>query len=94
MGSKTTMEKRGNHICKMINYEVRQRITQPTSRRMGGKLITTPGSLEVMIYKNKKKIEGDMKDIKIAAQKIYDILKKEDKTSYVSKRNIKKYNLS
>ena len=46
-----------------------------------------------MIYKGKKKIEGDMKDIKIAAQKIYDILKKENKTSYVSKRNIKKYNL-
>ena len=46
-----------------------------------------------MIYKNKKKIEGGMKDIKVAAQKIYDILKKEDKISNISKRNIKKYNL-
>jgi len=93
MGGKTTMEKRGNHICKMVNYEVRQRITKPTSRRMAGKVLTTPGSLEVMIYKNKKKIEGGMKDIKVAAQKIYDILKKEDKISNISKRNIKKYNL-
>jgi len=93
MGGKTTMEKRGNHICKMINYEVRQRITKPTSRRVGGKILTTAGSLEVMIYKNKKKIEGGMKDIKVAAQKIYDILKKEDKISNISKRNIKKYNL-
>ena len=94
MGGKTTMEKRGNHICKMVNYEVRQKITQSISKRWQGKVTTTPGSLEVMIYKGKKKIEGDMKDIKVAAQKIYDILKKENKTSYVSKRNIKKYNLS
>ena len=35
-----------------------------------------------------------MKDIKLAAQKIYDILKKEGKISNISKRNIKKYNLS
>ena len=94
MGSKTTMEKRGHHICKLVNYEVRQRITKPTSRRMGGKVITTAGSREVMIYKNKKKIEGNMTDIALAAQKIYDILKKENKTSHISKKNIKKYNLS
>ena len=94
MGSKTMMEKRGHHICKMVNYEVRQKTTQPTSSRWQGKVTNTPGSLEVMIYKGKKKIEGNMKDIKIAAQKIYDILKKENKTSYISKRNIKKYNLS
>ena len=94
MGGKTTMDKRGHHICKMVNYEVRQKITQSTSKRWQGKITTTLGTLEVMIYKGKKKIEGNMKDIKIAAQKIYDILKKENKTSYISKRNIKKYNLS
>ena len=94
MGGSTMMEKRGHHICKMVNYQVRQKVTQETSRKIGGKLVTTPGSVEVMIYKTKNKIEGGMKDIKLAAQKIYDILKKEDKISYVSKRNIKKYNLA
>jgi len=93
MGGKTTMEKRGHHICKMINYEVRQKITQPTSKRWAGKVTSTPGSLEVMIYKGKKKIEGGMKDIKLAAQKIYQILKKEGRESLVDKRIIKKYNL-
>ena len=93
MGSKTMMEKRGHHICKMVNYEVRQKITQSISKRWQGKVTTTPGSLEVMIYKGKKKIEGGMKDIKVAAQKIYDILKKEGKTTNVDKRLIKKYNL-
>jgi len=88
------MEKRGHHICKMVNYEVRQKITQSISKRWQGKVTTTPSTFEVMIYKGKKKIEGDLKDVKVAAQKIYDILKKENKTSYVPKRNIKKYNLS
>lgn len=94
MGGSTTMEKRGHHICKMVNYEVRQKITKETSRRVGGKLVKTPGNVEVMIYKAKQKIEGDMKDIKVAAQKIYDILKKEGKTTTVDKRLIQKYNLS
>jgi len=93
MGGSTMMEKRGHHICKMVNYEVRQKVVKETSRKVGGKLVTTPGSVEVMIYKSKKKIEGDMKDVKLAAQKIYNILKKEDNTTNVDKRLIKKYNL-
>ena len=93
MGGSAMMEKRGHHICKMVNYQVRQKVTQETSRKIGGKLVTTPGSVEVMIYKTKNKIEGGMKDIKLAAQKIYDILKKEGKESNIDKRLIKKYNL-
>lgn len=93
MGGSTTMEKRGHHICKMVNYEVRQKIIKETARRLGGKIVKTPGSVEVMIYKTKNKIEGGMKDIKLAAQKIYDILKKEGKENNVDKRLIKKYNL-
>ena len=77
----------------MENYEVRQKITKETARRLGGKLVKTPGSVEVMIYKTKKKIEGGMTDIKLAAQKIYDILKKDGRENDVSKKIIKKYNL-
>ena len=93
MGGKTTMEKRGHHICKMVNYEVRQRIVQPTTRKLQGKLVTTPGTRDVMIYKNKEKLEGGITSVEKAAQKIYDILKKEGNQYYVSKRNIKKYRL-
>tara|TARA_R110002020_G_scaffold450346_2_gene663940 strand:+ start:1634 stop:1918 length:285 start_codon:yes stop_codon:yes gene_type:complete len=93
MGGSKTMEKRGHHICKMVTYEVRQKIVKETNRKIGGKLTTTPGTVEVMIYKSKKKIEGGMKDIKLAAQKIYDILKKEEKQDNVDKRIIKRYNL-
>jgi hypothetical protein len=94
MGGKTTMEKRGHHVCSLVDYEVRQKIIQSTTRKVGGREVTSPGSVEVMIYKSKKKIEGGMKDIKLAAQKIYDILKKEGRQTVVSKRNIKKYNLA
>tara|TARA_Y100001963_G_C6730188_1_gene423474 strand:+ start:522 stop:806 length:285 start_codon:yes stop_codon:yes gene_type:complete len=93
MGGKTTMEKRGHHICRMVNYEVRQRVTQPTSRKLQGKVVTTPGNTEVMIYKNKEKLEGGMTSVEKAAQKIYDILKKEGNEYNVSKRNIRKYKL-
>ena len=93
MGGKTTMEKRGHHICKMVNYEVRQRTTQPTTRKFQGRVVTTPGTREVMIYKNKKKLEGGMKSIEAAAQKIYDMVKKEGNEHNISKRYIKKYKL-
>ena len=93
MGGKTTMEKRGHHICRMVNYEVRQRTTQPTTRKLQGKVVTTPGTREVMIYKNKEKVEGGMSSVEKAAQKIYDILKKEGNEYNVSKRNIRKYKL-
>ncbi len=94
MGGSTTMEKRGHHICKLVNYEVRQKVTKETSKRVGGKLVKTTGSVEVMIYKSKKKIEVGMTDIKLAAQKVYNILKENSKTHLVDKKLIKRYNLS
>lgn len=93
MGGSTMMEKRGHHICKMVNYDVRQKITKETNRKVGGNLVKTPGSSEVMIYKSKEKIEGGMKDIKQAAQKIYDLLKRDGSETYVAKRLIRKYGL-
>ena len=93
MGAGKTMEKRGHHMCKMVNYEVRQKVIHESIRKVGAKMVSTPGSVEVMIYKGKDKIEGGMKDIKLAAQKIYDLLKDNNRQDYVSKKLIKKYNL-
>jgi len=87
------MEKRGHHMCKMVNYEVRQKVIQESIRKVGANMVSTPGSVEVMIYKGKGKVEGGMKDIKLAAQKIYNLLKDNNRQSYVSKKLIKKYNL-
>ena len=93
MGGKTTMEKRGHHVCSLVDYQVRQRIVKPTTRKVGGKEVVSPGSVDVMVYKGKEKIEDGLKNIKLAAQKIYDILKSKNRETNVSKKNIKKYNL-
>lgn len=93
MGKGVMMQKRGTHICEVGGYQVRQRITDAISKKVGGKLVTTAGSSEVFIYKGKTKIEGGMTDISTAAQKIYDILKKENNVTNVSKKVIRKYNL-
>jgi|TARA_R110000787_G_scaffold40097_1_gene99935 hypothetical protein len=93
MGGKKTMEKRGHQVCSLVDYQVRQKITPSIVRKIGGKEVPSAGTIEVMIYNGKKKIEGGMKDIKLASQKIYDILKKEGRETTVSKKNIKKYNL-
>ena len=47
-----------------------------------------------MIYQKKNKVEGGMTDIKLAAQKVYDILKNDGKTQLVDKKLIKRYNLN
>ena len=95
MGRSTTMEKRGHHICRLINYEVRQKITKPTVRKFGGgKEETLPGNVEVMIYKKKKKLKDGFKSIEKAAQECYNIVKKEGTAYCVSKKLIKRYNLT
>ena len=95
MGGSRTMEKRGHHICRVGTYEVRQKVTQATKNRFQGKIRTTPGSSEVSIYKSKKKIESNFPSVSVAAQKIIEMLKSEGKDiSNISKRVIKKYNLS
>ena len=40
MGGSTMMEKRGHHICRMVNYNVRQKVIKETTRKVGGKLVT------------------------------------------------------
>ena len=44
------MEKRGHHICRMVNYEVRQRTTQPTTRKFQGKSVNFPKTPGIVTY--------------------------------------------
>ena len=95
MGGSRTMEKRGHHICRVGTYEVRQKVTRATESKYQGVMRTTPGSTEVSIYKSKNKIESNFPSVAVAAQKIIEMLKSEGKDiSNISKRVIKKYNLS
>ena len=94
MGAKTTMEKRGHHICRIGGYEIRQKINKPSKTRFNGKLVVRGGSSEISIYKGKKVIEGKLPSVSIAAQKAYDMQKSEGKNITVSKRDIVKYGLN
>ena len=95
MGGSRMMEKRGHHICQVGTYQIRQKVTRATEGKYQGKTQTSPGSTEVSIYKSKNKIEGNMTSVAIAAQKAIEMLKSEGKDiSNISKKIIKKYNLS
>lgn len=93
MGSSRTMEKRGHHICRVGEYQVRQKVIKSTNKRYQGNWTMTPGSTEVFIYKSKKRIEGNLKTVQVAAQKAYDMLKEKGKEKTVSKKVIKKYGI-
>jgi len=93
MGSSRTMEKRGHHICRVGEYQVRQKVIKSTNRRLQGKWTMTPGSTEVSLYRSKDKLEGNIKTVQIAAQKAYDMLKEKGKETTVSKKVIEKYGI-
>ena len=93
MGSSRTMEKRGHHICQVGEYQVRQKVVKATNKRYQGNWTTTPGSTEVYLFKGKKKLEGNVKTVQVAAQKAYDMLKEKGKEMCVSKKVIKKYGI-
>ena len=38
MGAGKTMEKRGHHMCKMVNYEVRQKVIQESIKKVQKRL--------------------------------------------------------
>jgi len=87
------MEKRGHHICQVGDYQVRQKVIKAVDKRYQGKWTTTPGSTEVYLFKGKKKLEGNVKTVQVAAQKAYDMLKEKGKEMCVSKKVIKKYGI-
>ena len=91
MGGSRTMEKRGHHICQVGAYSVRQKVIKAIEDKMK----TKPGSTEVSIYKGKKKIEGDLTSVSVAAQKAIDMIRADGKDlSNISKKVIRKYSLT
>lgn len=93
MSSSTTMGRKGHLMCKIGYLEVRQQITLGQDAKSIGKTVRTKGNTEVMIYHSKKLIQKKFKNISLAAQKAFEILKNEGKENLVSKKIIKRYGL-
>lgn len=93
MSSSKTMDRKGHLMCKIGYLEVRQKITLGQESKSMGKTVRTKGSTEVMIYHSKKLMQKGLKDIGLAAQKAFEILKSEGKENLVCKKTIQKYGL-
>jgi hypothetical protein len=93
MSSSKTMDRKGHLMCKVGYLEVRQKITMGQETKSMGKTVRTKGSTEVMIYHSKKLVQKGFKDISVAVQKAFEILKSEGKENLVCKQTINRYGL-
>jgi len=77
MGSKTTMEKRGHHVCKVGYLQIRQRIIMPRIKKNNrGELTTLSGNVEVFVYQAKNKVAGPFKSHKLAKEAATELIEK------------------
>ena len=96
----TKKEKMGNYICKIGKYDIRQIVKQGGISRGGisrgsfGKVTHQKGSCEARIYLGKKLIQGNVKDIKEAINKAFEMTCKEGAQQQVDKRLLEKHNLT
>lgn len=67
-------EKYGSYVRKVGNYDIRQKIKMPVTKRdkVGGNS-TTAGSVEISLYHGKKLIEGGFKSHDSAAAKAKEL---------------------
>ena len=77
MGSKTTMEKRGHHVCKVGYLDIRQKILMPRIKKTNrGEMQKIPGSVQVFVYHGKNKASGPFKSHKLAKEAATELVEK------------------
>ena len=87
MGSKTTMEKRGHHVCKVDYLNIRQRITMPRIKKtIRGEKQQLPGSVEVFVYHAKHKVAGPFKSHKLAIEEAEKLVERNFRYSKFDKK--------
>ena len=75
MGSKTTMEKRGHHVCKVGYLNIRQRIAMPRLKKgLRGGVQEVKGSVQVFVYHGKNKLAGPFKSHKVAIESALELV--------------------
>lgn len=84
----------GNYICKIGKYDVRQIVKMGSvTRTFNGGVKKTKGSCESRIYIGKKLIEANLKGVKEAIDKAFELTCKDGDQQLVSKKVLSKYNL-
>ena len=95
MGLKSRATQCGDYVCKVGDYDIRHKIIQPkTTKNYKGDIVKTPGSVVAGVYSGSDLVKGNFNDHLKAIEYIWRRLKNNKKHETVSKKIIKKYNLT
>jgi|TARA_R110002020_G_scaffold190204_4_gene389708 hypothetical protein len=94
MGSNSRKTTLGNYICKIGKYDIRQKIEQPRTKKLQGRIDMVPGSKEASICQGRNVIEKGFKDCVDAIKKAYELVVKNGEAQNVCKRTLRKYKIS
>ena len=95
MATKSRATQYGDYVCKVGNYDIRHTIEQPKKvKNFKGEIIKTAGSVVAGVYSGSELVKGGFNDHSKAVEYIWRRLKNNKKHEMVSKKIIKKYNLT
>ena len=94
MATKSRATRGGEYVCKVGNFDIRHKITQPKkTKNLKGETHIQPGSVEASVYKGRNLFKGGFNDHTKAIVYVWGEIKKSKLTHIVSKSIISKYNL-
>ncbi len=94
MATKSRATRGGKYVCKIGNFDIRHKITQPSKvKNLKGEITIKPGSVEASIYHGRELYKGGFNDHLKAIQYVWNEIKKSNLQNIVSKKAISKYNL-
>tara|TARA_R110000772_G_scaffold191175_4_gene302129 strand:+ start:227 stop:514 length:288 start_codon:yes stop_codon:yes gene_type:complete len=94
MATKSRATRGGGYVCKVGNFDIRHKITQPKkTRNLKGEFHIQPGSVEASVYEGRNLFKGGFNDHTKAIQYAWGRVKSSKLQHIVSKKVITKYNL-
>ena len=94
MATKSRATRGGEYVCKVGNFDIRHKITQPKKiRNLKGETTIKPGSVEASVYTGRNLLKGVFNDHTKAIEYAWKRIKSSKLEHIVSKKVISKYNL-
>ena len=94
MATKSRATRGGGYVCKVGNFDIRHKITQPRkTKNLKGETTIKPGSVEASVYTGRNLLKGGFNDHTKAIEYAWKRIKSSKLEHIVSKKVISKYNL-
>ena len=94
MATKSRATVGGVYVCKVGNFDIRHKITQPKKmKNLNGETTIEHGSVESSVYIGRKLLKGGFNDHTKAIEYAWKRIKSSKLEHIVSKKVISKYNL-